>query len=383
MTGPAGLSGMSGLAGLFGLLGAGAGLGLLLLARGAGRHDAADTADATDADGAGPDEAGTISGFGGIGGFGGFGGTGGFGGFAGRLRRVRPPWRRDRRFWQRVAGVGAAGVLAGAWTGWVAGGLLAALAVWGLPRLLGGVLGDGAHARRVARTEAVAVWAEMLRDTLAAAAGLEQAVLATAATAPAAVQPEVAALAARIEGRQRLAPALRAFADDLADPVADLVVAALVLACEHQARQLSGLLGQLADTARAQVEMHRRIDVGRARVRATVRVVVATSLLFALGLAVFNRAFLAPYDSPAGQTVLLLVGAVFAGGFALLRRMARIDEPDRLLAAGGGDGGGGGGGPGGDGGGGGSAPAGAAAPADVAGASGAAGRPTRWGEARR
>ena len=39
----------------------------------------------------------------------------------------------------------------------------------------------------------------------------------------------------RLEG-ERLAPALRAFADDVADPTCDLVVAALVLAAEHQAQ---------------------------------------------------------------------------------------------------------------------------------------------------
>ncbi|ABW12023.1 integral membrane protein [Parafrankia sp. EAN1pec] len=244
-------------------------------------------------------------------------------------RRPRAwPWQTDQRFGRWFAGSVAAGIVAGAVTGWVVGGLLIAMAVYGLPRMLGP---DRAQARHVARTQGIAVWAEQLRDTLAAAAGLEQAILATAATAPAAIRGEIALLAARINRRERLSPALRGLADDLDDPLADLVIGALILAAEHQARQLSGLLGQLAATARAHVDMLGRIEVGRARMRTTMRVVVVTSIVFAGGLVIFNRPFLAPYSTAAGQLVLLAIGAIFAGGFVWLRRMALMENPGRFL----------------------------------------------------
>ncbi|MEX5636651.1 type II secretion system F family protein [Parafrankia sp. FMc2] len=238
------------------------------------------------------------------------------------------PWRTDPRFARWAAGSVAAGIVAGAVTGWVVGALLIAMAVYGLPRMLGP---DRAQARQVARTQGIAVWAEQLRDTLAAAAGLEQAILATAQTAPAAIRDEVALLSARINRRERLGPALRGLADDLDDPLADLVIGALILASEHQARQLSGLLGQLAATARSQVDMLGRIEVGRARMRTTMRVVVVTSIVFAGGLIVFNRPFLDPYGTAAGQLVLLTIGAIFTGGFVWLRRMARIENTGRFL----------------------------------------------------
>jgi hypothetical protein len=241
------------------------------------------------------------------------------------------PWRTNPRFGRWAAGSVSAGIVAGALTGWVVGGLLIAMAVYGLPRMLGP---DRAQARQVARTQGIAVWAEQLRDTLAAAAGLEQAILATAATAPAAIRGEIALLAGRIDRRERLGPALRGLADDLDDPLADLVIGALILASEHQARQLSGLLGQLAATARAQVDMLGRIEVGRARMRTTMRVVVVTSLVFAGGLVVFNRPFLDPYSTAAGQLVLLTIGAIFVSGFVWLRRMARIENPGRFLDVG-------------------------------------------------
>ncbi len=243
-------------------------------------------------------------------------------------RRRSLPWRDDPHVGRWVTGAIAAGILAGAVTGWVVGGLLIAMAVFGLPRMLGP---DRDQARQVARTQGIAVWAEQLRDTLAAAAGLEQAIAATAPTAPPAIRNEIAALAARIDHRERLTSALHGLADDLDDPLADLVIAALILASQHQARQLSGLLGQLAATARAQVDMLGRIEVGRARMRTTMRVVVVTSLVFAGGLVIFNRSFLAPYSSAVGQLVLLAVGAIFVGGFVWLKRMSKMSTPGRLL----------------------------------------------------
>ncbi|MGW8375395.1 type II secretion system F family protein [Streptomyces sp. ODS28] len=242
--------------------------------------------------------------------------------------RQRNRHRREHQGRWLAAAI-ASGLVAGAFTGWVVGGVLAAMAVWSLPRLLG--IG-AADQRRVELVEGIAGWTEMLRDTLAAAAGLEQAVIATARTAPKPVRPHIQALAERLEHGERLAPALRQLADELEDPSADLVLAALVLAAEQQARQVAPLLGELAATARAQVEMRQRVDASRARTRTTLRVVVVTTLSFAGGLIVLNPAFLAPYDSLAGQFVLLCIGALFTLAFHWLRRMARLEEPERFLS---------------------------------------------------
>ena len=55
----------------------------------------------------------------------------------------------------------------------------------------------------VGRIEAVAGWSEMLRDTMAGAAGLEQAIVATATVAPLPIRAEVATLAVRLETTPR------------------------------------------------------------------------------------------------------------------------------------------------------------------------------------
>ncbi|MEU8632722.1 type II secretion system F family protein [Amycolatopsis sp. NPDC048633] len=247
--------------------------------------------------------------------------------------RTRParktPWRGGQTHVLRAGAALGAGLLAATATGWIVGGMLAGAAAWFLPALVGP---DRAHARRVARIEAVASWTEMLRDTLAAAAGLEQAILATAPLAPNAISDDVGRLAARLRSGHRLAPALRHLAEELADPTADLVIASLVLAAEHQARGLGELLGSLAETARAQAAMRMRVETGRARTRTSVRVVVATTLAFAVGVVVLNRAYLVAYDSPLGQAVLLVIGALFSGGFAWLNRIAAGRSTARVLS---------------------------------------------------
>ncbi|WP_410634334.1 type II secretion system F family protein [Amycolatopsis sp. cmx-4-83] len=220
------------------------------------------------------------------------------------------------------------GLAVGVVTGWVVGGILAVVAVVGLPRILGSNVD---HQRQLQRIEAIAGWTEMLRDTLVAAAGLEQAILATAPACPAAIRAEITELAVRLERGERLAPSLRHLADQLHDPTADLVISALVLAAEHQARQLADLLGELAGEAREQAAMRMRVEAGRARTRTSVRVVVITTLVFAIGLVLLNRGYLAPYDSAFGQIMLLLVGLLFTAAFTWLGRIVRQRDPERFL----------------------------------------------------
>ncbi|MCE7009941.1 type II secretion system F family protein [Kibdelosporangium philippinense] len=239
--------------------------------------------------------------------------------------------RHNRRVAIRLSAAIAVGVLTGLATGWFVGAILAGLACWALPRVLGS---DPEHTRRVARIEAIATWSEMLRDTLSAASGLEQAILATAPLAPLPIRGEITALAARLENGERLAPSLRRVADQFADPTGDLVIAALVKAAEQQAKQLSELLGALARTARDQASMRLRVEVGRARTRTSVRMIVGTTLTFAMAVVMLNRSYMAAYDSLTGQLVLLGVGLLFAAGFAWLIGISRVPEPARFFSIG-------------------------------------------------
>jgi len=220
------------------------------------------------------------------------------------------------------------GVAATVLTGWIVGGVLAGIAAVTLPRVL---RPDTAHTKRLARIEAIASWTEMMRDTLSAAAGLEQTILATAPLAPAAIGEDITDLATRLRRGQRLAPALRTLADRLADPTADLVLAALILAAERQSRSLADLLGSLARVARDQAALRMRVQAGRARIRTSVRVIVGTTTTMATALIILNRPYLAAYDTATGQVVLALIGGLFATGYVWLARIATPEEPARIL----------------------------------------------------
>ena len=55
--------------------------------------------------------------------------------------------------------------------------------------------------------------------------------------------------------------------------------------------------------------MRLRIEASRARTRTSVKVITVFTVLFAVGLVVFNRDYLEPYDSVVGQLVLGLMGS--------------------------------------------------------------------------
>ena len=236
--------------------------------------------------------------------------------------------RLDSGLLGRIVGVVGSGLLVLLATGWIAGAALAGLAVLAGPKLLGG---RAARAAAIDRTEAVASWTEMIRDSIVAASGLEEAIVATASVAPRPIAAEVTRLVRRLE-HQRMPEALGAFGAELDHPSGDLVVAALVLAARLEASDLASLLSRLAEATRGEARMRIRVEVGRTRVRTATKVIVGVVAAAVLFLALVNRGYLEVYDSPAGQVVLVIVAGVFALGGWLLNRMAAIDLPDRFNA---------------------------------------------------
>ncbi len=206
----------------------------------------------------------------------------------------------------------------------VALGLLAAMA----DRFFGGT---GEERRAIERLEALATWTEALRDTIAGAVGLEQAIPATAVNAAPAIKPGLNLLVDRLRIREPLPSALMRFADDLDDPSADLIVAALVLNARLRGPGLREVLTALADSAREELDVRRKVAAERRSTRRSVQVVVAITLLVAAALVLFNPQYVEPYTSFVGQFVLFLVIALYAVGLVWLRKLAKIEVPERFL----------------------------------------------------
>ncbi|MFE0514200.1 type II secretion system F family protein [Streptomyces sp. NPDC058964] len=213
-------------------------------------------------------------------------------------------------------------------TRWAVAGIAAGVLVFFWDRLFGGAAEERAAMRRV---EALASWTESLRDTIAGAVGLEQAIPASARAAAPILRPHLDALVDKLRARTPLPDALQMLADEIDDASADIIVAALILNARLRGPGLRQVLGALAKSAREEVDMRQRVMAQRASTRRSVQIVVAVSIAFVLGLAVFNRDFVKPYGTAVGQLVLALVCALFALGFWWLRKLSTIETPERFL----------------------------------------------------
>lgn len=242
------------------------------------------------------------------------------------------PTRRRASLQQRTArlarGIGV-GLAALALTRWVVAGVALGLLAAYWERIAGS---STLEKQAINRLEALASWTESLRDTIAGAIGLEQAIPATAANAGASIRPSLNLLVDRLRIREPLPDALMAFSDDLDDPSADVVCAALILNARLRGPGLRDVLSALASSIREELDMRRRIEASRRSIRRSVRIV----LLIVLGvmgmMTVLNRQYVAPFDSVMGQLVLLVVAALLFGGLFWLRSLAAPSHADRFLS---------------------------------------------------
>lgn len=222
---------------------------------------------------------------------------------------------------------GGAGLSAWAVTSWPVAALIAAAAVLGLPALLGTARTAAAAIKRL---EGLEEWARRIADILVAGAGLEQALIVSLRTCPPAIEPVVSALVARLQARWPLERALRAMADDVADPAGDLLVAALILSSRRRGAGLAKVLTSVADSIAEEVAARRRIEAERAKPRTTARAVTLITVVIA-AVGSTNRLYLEPYGQPIGQLVLLLLALAFAACLLWMRRMTQADSSIRIL----------------------------------------------------
>ncbi|MEY9926019.1 Flp pilus assembly protein TadB [Catenulispora sp. GP43] len=220
------------------------------------------------------------------------------------------------------------GALVLAATRWPTAAIASGILVFFWNQLFGGLAAERAA---LARVEALAGWTESLRDTIAGAVGLEQAIPATARAASPAIRENLHTLVDRLRARMPMPQALEYFADDMDDASADLVIAALILNARLRGPGLREVLGALAQSSREEVDMRQRVMAQRSSTRRSVQIVVGVSVAVVLGLAVFNKSFVQPYSTATGQLVLLAVIALFAAGFYWLRRLSSIQTPARFL----------------------------------------------------
>lgn len=243
----------------------------------------------------------------------------------GRLSLVR---RVDPANRQAAACAVLLAAIVGLVTHWPVGAAIGAAVGWTLRSAL-----QPNTSRRVTdRLEALATWIEALRDSVAAHRGLLAAIESTVATAPATIKGNVAALVVRIKSGTPLDKALYAFASELADAAVDEAIAPLILAARFGGNDLQSLLAGAAASTRDQIALWQRTEVARAKPRRDMRLVIAVTLVFTLGVLIVGHGYFRPFGTPVGQIALLAVAGLFACGFASMNRLSRPEAMPRLFA---------------------------------------------------
>lgn len=222
--------------------------------------------------------------------------------------------------------------------------IIVATSGWLLPGIVVGAIAwcvvgaaqqrDRRPSAELERTDALASWIENLRDVLIAGDQPIGAITATVPTCPPSIRPQVRRLAASL-GRQDPELAFGRFADEIDDPLGDLVAAGLLVAVRRGARTVA-VLSALAEQARQQADRRRLVEAERAPVQREVRLLglVMGGLIAALLL--FGRAdYLEPYGTPSGQVFLCVVLALYGVLLLRVQRLARHPRPERFLTAGG------------------------------------------------
>lgn len=252
--------------------------------------------------------------------------------FRRRLTRVRAGGARSaaRRRTGKLALAGAAGT--GVWvlSGWPVAGVMTGLAVVGLPYFFGA---GKIAARRIERLEALEEWVRRLADSMSAGTGTVQTLVASAARAPGPIKAEVTQLATRLSTpRLDRRVALRAFADELDDSLADMVVLALEIAVSAgSSAKVPDVLRAVATEVSDEVRARRKVETDRAEPRSEARTIVIVQALFVVGVSLLTS-YTKVYGTPSGQLVLGAFALLVVGALWLLRRFSLGDQPPRILS---------------------------------------------------
>ena len=263
----------------------------------------------------------------------------------GVIRRPDPPVRSGRRpgdLWasltRRPAGVRGrrrdlillVSVLIGfamaAVTGWLVAIVLLPLLALGLPYLL-----SLPRPHDVELLEALDRWIRSLTATLGTGRSITDAIRISRRTAPPLIADEIAVLVTRLNNRWETRDALMRFADAIDSPDADGVIAALILAAQRGSNGASVTLHALADSLQAQLRGRRVIQVERAKPYAVVRQVTVISLGTMVVVYAMSPGFFAPYGTPVGQVLLVVLLLLYFGALFALRRRATQRPRPRIL----------------------------------------------------
>ena len=189
---------------------------------------------------------------------------------------------------------------------------------------------DRSNDVEIARLDALAGWIENVRDVLMAGEQPVGAIQSTVGACAPVIRPHVRRLAAGL-GRQDPDIVFRRFADDLDDPLGDLVAAGLSIAIRRGARTVP-VLTALAEQTRQQVDRRRLVEAERAPARREVQALTIIMSSLVMALLVFGRVeYLDAFDDTDGQVFLAVSLVGYVALLVRVQRLAAFPRPARFL----------------------------------------------------
>lgn len=183
-----------------------------------------------------------------------------------------------------------------------------------------------AHRRREAWPDVI----DGLVSAVRAGMSLPEAVAAVGDRGPAIVRPVFAQFAADYRATGRFGESLARLRDELADPVADRIVEALLAARDVGGSDLGRMLRTLSDFVRQDLRFRGEAEARRSWTVNGARLAIAAPWIVLLLLSTRPDAA-AAYQTPAGMVVILGCAAACTVAYALMSKIGRLPDEQRVM----------------------------------------------------
>ena len=185
------------------------------------------------------------------------------------------------------------------------------------------------------RRERRQLWPYVIDDLasgIRAGLSLPEAVAAVAERGPLPMRPAFAAFAGKYRASGSFSASVDVLAERLADPVADRVIEALLLAREVGGTDVGRLLRSLGQALREDARARGEIEARQSWTVNGARLAVCAPWAVLLLLASRSRS-IQVYDRPAGLIVLTIGGGLSALAYVLMRRIGKLPDETRRRSA--------------------------------------------------
>jgi len=241
-------------------------------------------------------------------------------------RAVDNVGKTPRGTWLRIVGGLVLGTVGMYWLRWPVLVIVIPVAVIGLPRLLSDPPQD-----TIRLLEALDRWVRGMLAHLSTGKSITDAIRVSARQPPPLLAAPLSLLVKRLDDRWTAPQAIQAMADELNSADADAVLASLMLSAQRGGTGASVTLHGLADTIQERLKAMREIEAERAKPRVVVRQVTIISGLTLAAFMLASPSFFAPYSTPIGQVIPVILLTAYVLAIWIMRRMTLSRPRQRIL----------------------------------------------------